>query len=1697
MKRRGLFLFYIFFITLLFLFFFFFEGRITGNAVKDLFTNFKNVYLIQPRLVEDSGRGSDVGGGFIGGDMEDGREEIASGIVYYVDHLLSEPCTDGTYSIALRTCGSGNDGKAYPHPQDLALIVKPGDIIYVREGTYGAHSNTKNRDRVIQIAVSGVEGRPIRYLSYKGEKVKLTSSGPIIQVAYDQKIGGYPTYDPPQYNYIEFSGFEVYGGTTGFDIRASLHIKIENNIIHDISGSGIIITRQGGPDGVNPPGGYHTIRNNEIYNCYNGIVNRGPYTLIERNLAYNNFKPSYGGDSDGIGSSADYVIIRKNVVFDNSDDAADIGRGQPFEGWGRGPEFNLIEDNVFFNSGCVGDVCGDGSGLKLHTLEGGLVPGGGFVVRNNIIFRNRLKGLDVSTRPGDSRPDLYYNNIIYDNGWDEDLSERNSRRLNICRVSGQDGIYIEKFNAIIWNTITINPNNEHNFTAEGCESNSGYGKITDYWDLRLNNQQSWNRVVSDYNFIGDRWLKDSSGRLLGDGCGNGDDGECLWDQNSLSGDPLFLDVNNLNVITDLKDENFGYVPGLALLSNSPAIDSGVPVNLAIQNLILDIQTVNSYGLTEEQREKWIETLRYNLDAHFDDYTFDGVAPDMGAYEYFTGNSFCGNNRKEEGEVCDGNDFGGETCVTQGFDYGDLICSQSCSFINTSMCVKEIDRDGDYLIDDWEIDKFGNLLQSWNDDFDRDNVVNLHEYHFRSDPKSQDSDGTGGDNVLDFDEIFIYYTNPNHWDTDYDHNGNGLKFDYDEIHTYLTVPFNMDSDGDGYEDGDEIDSGKNPFMKDTMRFTFIDGAGVEHVRSRVDLKYTDSFTGEYLDIIPWVEIGDRNTVFDGRDEIQYEIVKQGIVSWAKAGATKVGVVGAYGWMKDLDTNTQGYQNGYVEELSKLGRDNGIKVIFGMKLSSSFITSYDQFFHNGNQKFNQLKDLIIGLTGATGSSEFILEGETAYQGIVDAYYNNQFNLNSQDMQNFRNNMQILASTNVKIYMWAPFFYIDQNGNPKTIPQDRRNYREDLEGIYTQLSININSVLGDNYGYLGGQESNYVRAGQRQKPYKEDSIKVFKALQREGIYNYYQNKPVGPYLERGPGSILDAGPSELGVDIPRYYGKDLDNSNFRNLKFDKIFLYPGAFKFDWVGDAVANYFKNGISLSVKPYDSIMEGQPITIVFTVHDELNRNLDLKLDFLDPEKGITPDRDFPSVEIDKAKNQLKFLWIPEYHRGKNSKGIYWIKFVVKDNDGKMVAEQPVRIEVQNYGVNSLTTDLADFDSDGYSNKDEVANGNNPRDVKNYPLNDFDFDFISDITDIDDDNDAIIDDKDVCPYTPIEYRRDTSKFGCPIPEIVEFDEELTTKLYEEDLFNVIDFKVGKKNFGQIRFAGSVKLLRQENRNGRNVWVPIDLTSNIEIQQNKVTIHSDSLPELDKPAQISFYNIRFANPVILKDGKECKDCSLLSYSGGELVIGVVSFSTYEVVDGEGSGVCGNGVVENWEQCDDGNLFSGDGCNAGCQTESFGEGGGGSGGNGASGGGGISGGGNSNNERLGLEGGLACQDGIDNDGDGFIDWPEDDGCIDILDTSEESSVRNFCVESWSCSEWGYCVNGAQTRLCNDINSCGTFLDKPAEKRICLIFGKSERNRFFIWVLIISILILAFVVFAVVYERRKYATRVVDSPLMRHWIK
>ena len=52
-----------------------------------------------------------------------------------------------------------------------------------------------------------------------------------------------------------------------------------------------------------------------------------------------------------------------------------------------------------------------------------------------------------------------------------------------------------------------------------------------------------------------------------------------------------------------------------------------------------------------------------------------------------------------------------------------------------------------------------------------------------------------------------------------------------------------------------------------------------------------------------------------------------------------------------------------------------------------------------------------------------------------------------------------------------------------------------------------------------------------------------------------------------------------------------------------------------------------------------------------------------------------------------------------------------------------------------------------------------------------------------------------------------------------------------------------------------------------------------------------------------------------------------------------------------------------------------------------------------------------------------------------------------AETAVTIGTCSESWSCMDWSDCVDGMQTRVCTDENSCGTADNKPSESIDCEI--------------------------------------------------
>ncbi len=136
---------------------------------------------------------------------------------------------------------------------------------------------------------------------------------------------------------------------------------------------------------------------------------------------------------------------------------------------------------------------------------------------------------------------------------------------------------------------------------------------------------------------------------------------------------------------------------------------------------------------------------------------------------------------------------------------------------------ELDSDEDGILDWYEI-IIG--TDPYNADTDGDNLPDGYEiYSLDTNPLSFDTDSNGvWDRDEDFDndgltnfEEYQYGTEPYHQDSDHD-----LLSDYDELFVYATNPLIYDSDDDGLSDGLELTYGMNPLNPDTLNDGIFDG-----------------------------------------------------------------------------------------------------------------------------------------------------------------------------------------------------------------------------------------------------------------------------------------------------------------------------------------------------------------------------------------------------------------------------------------------------------------------------------------------------------------------------------------------------------------------------------------------------------------------------------------------------------------------------------------------------------------------------------------------------------------------------------------------------------------------------------------------------------------------------------------------------------
>lgn len=160
--------------------------------------------------------------------------------------------------------------------------------------------------------------------------------------------------------------------------------------------------------------------------------------------------------------------------------------------------------------------------------------------------------------------------------------------------------------------------------------------------------------------------------------------------------------------------------------------------------------------------------------------------------------------------------------------------------------------------------------------------------------------------------------------------------------------------------------------------------------------------------------------------------------------------------------------------------------------------------------------------------------------------------------------------------------------------------------------------------------------------------------------------------------------------------------------------------------------------------------------------------------------------------------------------------------------------------------------------------------------------------VDTDNDGVVDSSDMCPNTPKALIFVVNRYGCPKPKVDNFDIKPN---FDYDILYYSDFVIGKNQYGKIDFKQPVQLVKDSS----SYKDRLDIDSSLVFSQNKVTLNSANLPQLNKKAVITLNNVNVIKPKILKDGVLCTTCTIISFINRVLVFNVSGFSTYEVVEG----------------------------------------------------------------------------------------------------------------------------------------------------------------------------------------------------------
>ncbi|MCU0523791.1 MAG: right-handed parallel beta-helix repeat-containing protein [Elainella sp. Prado103] len=298
-----------------------------------------------------------------------------------------------------------SENAAFRTLQQAAELTRPGDTVYIMNGTY---TQANQFDNVLTIRNSGTSSGWITYTNYPGHTPKLLSRN-------------WNAIEIEGASYIVINGLKLEGNNDNISLNYAMAQK--NNLTNPLTSGNGISVKKSSRTGAYPR--HILIRNNEIYKFGGAGIQagQGDYVTIENNSVHDNawYSP-YGNSGISVGgwnsdNNQGYkIIIRGNTVYRNQQLVPWYKVGAITDGNGIIVDTNrnsdtgvtggpyggrtLIENNIVTNNG----------GRGIHTYKSNHVD-----VLHNTTFQNSLhpavKDGEITTI--ESYDVQVFNNILY------------------------------------------------------------------------------------------------------------------------------------------------------------------------------------------------------------------------------------------------------------------------------------------------------------------------------------------------------------------------------------------------------------------------------------------------------------------------------------------------------------------------------------------------------------------------------------------------------------------------------------------------------------------------------------------------------------------------------------------------------------------------------------------------------------------------------------------------------------------------------------------------------------------------------------------------------------------------------------------------------------------------------------------------------------------------------------------------------------------------------------------------------------------------------------------------------------------------------------------------------------------------------------------------------------------------------------